>query len=80
LARHFLHRLRSLLHSPWPKHTKAIPHSQQADLKLWITILSAAAAGISMNLLCYRKPDVTCWSDASLTSIGGHDSNGKAWR
>jgi hypothetical protein len=33
-----------------------------------------------MNLLCYRKPDVTCWSDASLTSIGGHDSNGKAWR
>ena len=80
LARHFLHRIRSLLSSPWHRHTKAIPPAQQDDLKLWVTILSSAAAGISLNLLCYRQPDVTCWSDACLTGIGGYDSTGHAWR
>jgi hypothetical protein len=80
LARHFLHRLRSLLASPWSRHTKAIPQTHQEDLKLWITILSSAASGISLNLLCYRTPEVTCWSDASLTGIGGYDSTGQAWR
>ena len=80
LARHFLNRLRTLLSSPWNRHTKAIPQTQLDDLKLWVTILAHAARGISMNLLCFRQPDVTCWSDASLTGIGGYDSTGRAWR
>ena len=79
LSRHFLHRLRSLLTSNWNRHTKRFHQSHKDDLKLWITILSTAALGINMNLLCFRRPDVTCWSDASLTGIGGYDSTGRAW-
>jgi hypothetical protein len=79
LARHFLNRLRSLKDSPWHCHTKTIPPAQQEDLKLWIKFLSSAASGISLILLCYHKPDVTCWSDACLAGMGGYDSNGQAW-
>ena len=79
-ARHFLHRLRRLKDSPWSRRTKRFSLSHLADLQLWTYFLSVAANGISINLLTYRHPDVTCWSDACLTGMGGYDSNGRAWR
>ena len=42
--------------------------------------MSKAASGVSLNLLTYRTPTITCWSDACLTGMGGYESSGRAWR
>jgi hypothetical protein len=39
-----------------------------------------ASRGISINLLTYRFPTISCWSGACLTGMGGCDSLGNAWR
>lgn len=72
-------RLRSKLSSRWRRHTQPSTETQLADLQLWIEFLNKAHRGISINLLTYRKPDVTCWSDASFTGMGGYNSLGHAW-
>ena len=79
-ARHFLHRLRRLKDTPWSRRSKQFSNSHIQDLQLWSHFLSVAAKGISINLLTYRQPDTTCWSDACLTGMGGYDSDGRAWR
>ena len=80
LARHFLHRLRRPITTKWNRHTRSLTKSQQADLHLWLDLLSIATRGVSINLLTYRQPDLLCWSDASLTGMGGYTSTGLAWR
>ena len=79
-SRHFTHRLRRMLDSKWHRHTKVFSAEQKADLHLWIDFLTVASKGISLNLLTFRQPDVTCWSDACLTGIGGYTDHGLAWR
>lgn len=79
-SRHFLHRLRRPLNSKWNRHTKSFTTAQKEDLQLWLDILSVAKQGVSINLLTYRRPDILCWSDASLTGLGGYSSSGLAWR
>lgn len=76
----FLHRLHRPLNSTWHHHTKAFTTAQKDDLKIWLDILSIAKQGVSSNLLTYHRPDIICWSDASLTGLGSYSSSGLAWR
>jgi hypothetical protein len=78
-SRYFIHRLRRLLDSPWQRHTKAFSPAQKADLQLWLNFLPSASQGMSINLLTFCQPKVTCWSDVSLTGIGGYTDSGLAW-
>lgn len=81
LSRHFLDRLRNLI----DRHafrTSGIPLSTDVikDLKLWLTLLTKAARGISLNLVTVRRPTRVCWSDACPFGIGGYSTSGRAWR
>jgi hypothetical protein len=51
------------------------------DLKLWHRcFLPKIFAGMSLNLISYRRPSVLSWSDACPHRLGGYDSFGYAWR
>ena len=52
-ARHFLSRIRKLKTKAKFKRQVSIPALVLANLELWLTFLSSANRGISMNLLTY---------------------------
>jgi hypothetical protein len=81
MARHFLSRIRACLRSK-NKWCRSIPLTEDAilDLALWLKLLSAAEAGLSMNLLSFRAPNIIYRTDACEFGMGGFSSRGRAWR
>ena len=82
LARHFLTRLRTLKLSTMSanrQYTK-LPNEVVADLQLWEKVLAIAHAGVSINVLTTRRPDIIGWSDACPFGMGGYNTAGRAWR
>jgi hypothetical protein len=81
-GRHFLGRLRALLYSfelrRWG-HRNLSPETQK-DLKLWLSFLKRAAAGVSLNLLVFRPPTHVYRTDACIHGLGGYSNLGRAWR
>ena len=63
LARHFTARLRVAL-----DRARICPTTFTAeeahDMELWIFFLQRAADSISINLIVFRSPDLTVWSDS----------------
>ncbi len=53
-ARHFLSRIRQLKTKAKFQRQVVIPALVRVDLKLWLTFLTSANKGISMNLLTWR--------------------------
>ncbi len=81
LARHFLNRLRLRIQARL--HTKrkiTFSADETEDLKLWLTFLSSAHQGISLNKITTRQPSRISWSDACPHGIGGYLLSGRAWR
>jgi len=79
-ARHFLSRIRKLKTKAKFKRQVSIPSLVLADFELWLTFLSSANKGISMNLLTYRQPSHLFRSDACEHGLGGYSADGLAWR
>ena len=81
-ARHFLGRIRQALGPSDGKRRRHSTLSGEArkDLELWESFLESAAAGIPINILVTRQPNVICWSDACPYGIGGYSLTGRAWR
>ena len=50
------------------------------DLELMKEILEKAKNGIDMNLLAFRAPDRTYYSDSCPAGLGGYSDQGHAWR
>jgi hypothetical protein len=80
-SRHFLGRIRAPL-TPRRSKSRPVKLSTEAvsDLRLWLTILTSANQGISLNLLVTREPSRICWSDACPFGMGGYSLSGRAWR
>ena len=81
-SRHFLVRIRQALGPNDGKRRRysTLNHEVREDLQLWERFLEKAAAGIPINILVTREPDVVCWSDACPYGIGGYGLTGRAWR
>lgn len=93
MAGHFLNNIRSLLLKTQHRNSKAhfgyfrkskhpvkIPRQVKEDLRIGLQFLDKAVAGISMNLLTFRKPTRTYISDAAEHGISGFNTtSGKAW-
>ena len=50
------------------------------DLELPNKILAKAKNGIDMNLLAFREPGRTYYSDSCPAGLGGYSDQGHAWR
>jgi hypothetical protein len=61
-------------HRPYTK----IPDEVVADLQLWEKVLAIAHAGVSINTLTTRRPDIIGWSDACPFGMGGYNTAGRA--
>jgi hypothetical protein len=86
LMRYYLNRIRNTL-TKWDKnlYTKKVRRYLSSpvieDLKLWYKcFLPKIQAGLSLNLISYRRPSIVSWSDACPTGMGGYDSFGNAWQ
>ena len=81
MARHFLSRIRHLHDRASSKWTRLrISAWIRADLELWLTFLSQAYDGISLNLISFRQPTHIYMTDSCEFGLGGFSSKGKAWR
>ena len=79
-SKHFMNRLRQLMHKA--KNRRKIKTSKTiiADLELHIFFLNLAHKGVSMNLLTYRAVTRLYRSDACPAGVGGYSSRGRGWR
>jgi hypothetical protein len=82
MARHFMSRLRQLLHTTTQGNRRLHVRKEVADdLHLWKCLLTKANRGISINLIVTRRPSRLCWSDSCPFGIGGYSLvTGFAWR
>jgi hypothetical protein len=80
-SRHFLSRISfATTKANYFKPVKLRSHIIE-DLKLWLKILDKLRSGVSMNLLTFRPPDITIWTDACEYGIGGYSyPRGRAWK
>ncbi len=63
------------------KFQRYVPSPVLEDLKLWHrSFLPKIHKGLSLNLITYRRPSITCWSDACPKGMGGFASLGHAWQ
>ena len=76
----FMSRLRELLRRAKNRRSMTLPEAVVDDLKLMLSFLSEAAAGIDMNLLVYRRPTKIYRSDSCPAGLGGYSCDGFAWR
>jgi hypothetical protein len=78
-GRHFLGRLRALAYSfglqRWG--LRQLSTETHKDLKLWLSFLKRAAAGVSLNLLVFRTPTHAYRTDACIHGLGGYS---KFWQ
>jgi hypothetical protein len=79
-AKHFMSRLRSLMHKAKNRRTIKLNDESIEDLKFHLTLLENAHTGISMNLITYRQIDRGYRSDACPAGLGGYSNLGRAWR
>ncbi len=82
MARHFMSRLRQLLHTTTQGNRRLHVRKEVADdLHLWKCLLTKANRGISINLIVTRRPSRLCWSDSCPFGIGGYSLGpGLSWR
>jgi hypothetical protein len=86
LMRYFLNRVRKTLENWNSKNTnkkveRYLSTTVLEDLKLWLSaFLPRIRAGLSLNLITFRRPSYICWSDACPQGLGGYDYQGIAWR
>jgi hypothetical protein len=80
-AKHFMSRLRSLMHKAKNRRSINLNEESEEDLKFHLSLLENAHKGISMNLITYRtKIDRGYRSDACPAGLGGYSNLGRAWR
>ena len=77
---HFLSRLRSLHYRCKNRRFITVNDICMKDLELMKEILEKAKNGIDMNLLAFRAPDRTYYSDSCPAGLGGYSDQGHAWR
>ena len=78
---HFLGRLRSALQKAEKHGTTRLNKNHKHDLVLWLSFISYAQSGVSMNLLTFRVPTRFKRTDACEHGLGGYDlKTGRAWR
>ena len=71
---HFLGRLRSALQHANKHGSTRLNKNHKSDLQLWLSFVSYAHSGISMNLLTFRIP-------SRFKRMDGYDlKTGRAWR
>jgi hypothetical protein len=86
LMRYYLNRIRKIVVAWGSKHQvkkfqRYVPSPVLEDLKLWHrSFLPKIHKGLSLNLITYRRPSITCWSDACPKGMGGFASLGHAWQ
>lgn len=82
LVRHFLDRLHHAVYRGNRGKTQLfLTNEERKDLCLFLQILDIAHGGIPMNLLVFREPTVTIFTDACTYGIGGFCfETGRAWR
>ena len=81
ITRHFLGRLRALLTTKSEGyHWINIRRSVLDDLELWITLLTKANQGLSLNSLVTRRPNRIVISDSCPYGVGGFNLKGRGWR
>lgn len=80
MLRHFLGRIRhALMRSSKHKWT-TLRASEKSDLHLTQAFLDEAKNGISMNILVFRKPNITLRSEASEFGLEGYNIiSGNTW-
>jgi hypothetical protein len=79
--RHFIGRLYQAQFRASSSGWTKLSVNEKMDLHLMISFLNQASAGISMNLLTFRKPTKIYRSDASEFGLGGYNiTSGLAWR
>jgi hypothetical protein len=64
------------------KHKKQLRSLNQAkidDFDLWVSFLSQAQAGSSMNQMTIQWPSKICWLDSCPFGIGRFPLSGQAW-
>jgi hypothetical protein len=80
VARHFMSRLRWLLHTLRQGRRIRLTPQVLADLRLWLSFLRLDHRGINLNLISFRTPTHVFQSDASEYGIGGFCAiSGGAW-
>eukprot|EP00978_Attheya_sp_CCMP212_P013560 scaffold34037_cov42-Attheya_sp.AAC.3 len=81
MARHFMSRLRFLMHRCKNRRRTKIKPAEAEDLRLMQAFLTKAHQGISMNLLTFRRPNIVLRLDASTShGLGGYSADGRLWR
>ena len=77
---HFLNNIRQTeIRATASGRNQMINRRTHEDLKLAQLFLNKAHAGVSMNLLTYRKPTRIYINDASEHGLGGFSTLGRAW-
>ena len=79
-SKHFMNRLRQLMHRAKKRRHVKTSKTIIEDLKLHIFFLELAHKGVSMNLLTYRAITRLYRSDACPAGVGGYSSQGRGWR
>ena len=79
-SKHFMSRIRQLMHKSKNRRFINISNEVEKDLIFHTEILKIASQGISMNLLTYRKIQRVYRSDACPAGLGGYSTMGRAWR
>jgi hypothetical protein len=79
-AKHFMSRLRALMHKAKNRRSIKLNEESEEDLRFHLSLLENAYKGISMNLITYRKIDRGYRSDACPAGLGGYSNLGRAWR
>ena len=78
---HFLNNIRGLqIKAEQASHNVRISLRVREDLRLSISFLEKAYAGVNMNLITFRAPDKIYINDASEHGLGGFATHGRAWR
>ena len=81
---HFLNNLHYLLtqleKQKYSYHRTKLNNRSRHDLELSLLFLDRAHAGINMNLITFRSPDIIHIGDASEHGMGAFASHGRAWR
>jgi len=79
-AYHFLSQLRSLNCRSKNRQFITVNDTCMKNWELMKEILAKAKNGIDMNLLAFRAPDRTYYSDSCPAGLGGYSDQGHAWR